>query len=344
MCRNAEALIIRTRTVCNKDMLESSKVKFIATTTIGYDHIDTVYCEQAGIGWAHAPGCNAKSVEQYIASALFSYTTDRGITIHDQTIGIVGVGNVGKNVEQLCKTIGMQVLLNDPPRERLERSNIFVSLQEIQRNASIITFHVPLTRAGRDATYHMVNRKFIDGLQQQPLLINSSRGEIFDSYAIKEALRAKKISGFIADCWENEPDIDRELLYLSDYGTPHIAGYSRDGKANGTKAAVQSLSRFFHLGIDDWEPPEIELPKNPNIIINGFHRQEASIIAETVLSTHDIRIDDKAFKNDPLQFEKLRGNYRVRREFSSYIIEGKNISKSTQKKLQTLGFNYIDGQ
>lgn len=336
--KDADAIVTRTRTKCNRDLLTGSKVKFIATATIGHDHIDTEFCKQAGIEWTNAPGCNAESVNQYIASALFSYSMKKRFDLKDKTIGIVGVGHVGSKVARLCETIGMKVLLNDPPRERVEGPEQFVSLEKIQNEADIITFHVPLNIKGDDTTFHMVDEKFIQNLKKKSLLINSCRGEVFDTKATKKALQTRAISGFIADCWENEPDIDLELLEMADYGTPHIAGYSKDGKANGTKMSVQAISRFFNLGIDNWEPENVELPEKTTIEIDGNQRREYSILAEAILSTYDIENDDEALRENPQLFEKLRGDYPVRREFDSYTIKMKNMKETMKLKLLKLGF------
>ena len=336
--KDADALITRTRTICNKEIMEGSAVKFIATATIGYDHIDTNYCRTAGIEWTNAPGCNAESVNQYIASALFSYSMRKRFDIKDKTIGIVGVGQVGSRVAKTCEILGMKVLLNDPPRERAEDSELFVSLQTIQEKADIITFHVPLNMEGQDATYHLVNEEFLHFLKNKPLIINSCRGEVFDSEAVYNAKEAGNISGFIIDCWENEPELDLNLLNQSDYGTPHIAGYSKDGKANGTKMSVQAISRFFNLGIDNWQPTKVELPEKTEIEIDGNQRREYSVLAEAILSTYDIETDDEALKSEPHLFEHLRGDYPVRREFDSYTIKAKNIKNATTERLIKLGF------
>lgn len=336
--KDADAIVTRTRTKCNRDLLTGSKVKFIATATIGHDHIDTEFCKQAGIEWTNAPGCNAESVNQYIASALFSYSMKKRFDLKEKTIGIVGVGHVGSKVARLCETIGMKVLLNDPPRERVEGPEQFVSLEKIQNEADIITFHVPLNIKGDDTTFHMVDEKFIQNLKKKPLLINSCRGEVFDTKATKKALQTGAISGFIADCWENEPDIDLELLEMADYGTPHIAGYSKDGKANGTKMSVQAISRFFNLGIDNWEPENVELPEKTTIEIDGNQRREYSILAEAILSTYDIENDDEALRENPQLFEKLRGDYPVRREFGTYTIKMKSMKETMKLKLLKLGF------
>ena len=336
--KDADAIITRTRTICNEKLLKCSKVKFIATATIGYDHIDTEYCRKAGIEWTNAPGCNAESVNQYIASALFSWSMRKRTGLAGKTIGIVGVGQVGSRVAKTCETIGMRVLLNDPPRERAEGPGKFVSLETIQKEADIITFHVPLNMKGTDATFHLAGEEFLCNLANKPLLINSCRGEVFDTEAVYNALEAGDISGLIIDCWENEPDIDLELLNLAEFGTPHIAGYSKDGKANGTTMSVRAVSRFFNLGLDNWQPTGVEPPKNPIIKIDGNQRREYSILAEAILSTYNIEKDDEALREKPVNFEKLRGDYPVRREFDSFTIEAKNLENEILEKLKKLGF------
>lgn len=340
--KDADALITRTRTICNERLLAGSSVKFIATATIGYDHIDTDYCKRAGIAWTNAPGCNAGSVEQYIASALHTWALEKREKLREKTIGIIGVGNVGSKVARFCETLGMKVLLNDPPRERAEGPEKFVPLDTILQEADIITFHVPLNMDGTDATWHMAGPDFFGKLAKKPLVINSCRGEVLDTPAVKDALINGRIAGFIADCWENEPDIDLELLNMAYLATPHIAGYSKDGKANGTRMSVQALSRFFNLDLRDWQPQQIELPDTTEIFMDGSRRDEESVIAEAVLSTYDIESDSDRLKSSPEKFEKFRGDYPVRREFPVYTIHAKNVDKSTIHKLKTIGFRVIE--
>ncbi|SHE70238.1 erythronate-4-phosphate dehydrogenase [Mariniphaga anaerophila] len=339
--KDADAIVTRTRTKCNRGLLEGSKVKFIATATIGFDHIDTDYCREAGIEWTNAPGCNAESVNQYIASALFSYAQKNKFELSGKTIGVVGVGHVGSKVARLCQTIGMKVLLNDPPRERVEGPEKFASLKKIQEKADMITFHVPLNMKGEDATFHLVNDEFIGNLQKKPLLINSCRGEVFDTKAVKTGLKTEAVSDVIIDCWENEPQIDPELLSMAAFATPHIAGYSKDGKANGTKMSVQAISRFFKLGIDNWEPENVELPDETVIEIDGSRRSGFSVLQEAVLATYSIESDNNALRKDPAQFEKLRGDYPVRREFPTYLVKTKNVDNETADKLEELKFNIL---
>ena len=336
--RDADAIVTRTRTKCNEDLLKGSSVKFIATATIGFDHIDTNYCAEAGIEWTNAPGCNSKSVEQYVASTLFVLAEKHGFELKGKTIGVVGVGQVGSKVARFCEIIGMKVLLNDPPRERAEGSEKFVSLKEIQGQADFITIHVPLNMEGEDATFHLADENFFNNLPKKPFVFNSCRGEVVDSNAAKVAITENKINGLVLDCWENEPDIDLELLAACDIATPHIAGYSKDGKANGTSMSIQAISRFFGLGADDWTCPNIELPEQTNIQLDGFMCTEEQILAKAILSTYDIRHDDAALRANTKDFEKLRGDYPVRREFPVFTIEAENIPQVTLDKLEQIGF------
>ena len=336
--KDADAIVTRTRTICNEKLLAGSTVKFIATATIGYDHIDTDYCESAGIKWTNAPGCNSKSVEQYIASALMVLAERKGWALNEKCIGIVGVGNVGSKVAAVCNLLGMKVLLNDPPRERTEGSDAFVSLQQIMDEADIITLHVPLNLISEDATFHLGNRSFLNSLKKKPVLINSCRGEVIETNAVKDALKSGSISGFVCDCWENEPDIDLELLALTDIATPHIAGYSKDGKAIGTSMSVHAISDFFSLGLNNWQPLGVELPTYPIIELDGTGLSEQEIIAKAILATYDIRNDDRQFRSNTAEFELQRGDYPIRREFPAYTIKAIHVDEKILDKLKLLGF------
>jgi erythronate-4-phosphate dehydrogenase len=337
--KDADAIITRTRTICNESLLAGSSVKFIATATIGYDHIDTDYCEKAGISWTNAPGCNSKSVEQYIASALFILAEQKGFEIKDKTIGVVGVGQVGSKVAKVCSLLGMNVLLNDPPRARVEGSSGFTSLSEVLEKADIITLHVPLNLSGEDATYHLADSHFFETIKRRPILFNTCRGEVMDTTAVQTAMKEGRISGLVVDCWENEPDLDIELLDMADLATPHIAGYSKDGKANGTSMSIQSLSRFFGMGLDNWEASGVELPMQTTFELDGTNMLEEEILAKAVLFTYDVRHDDEALRDNPALFEKIRGDYPVRREYPAFTLRLRNVSEHTLEILKSLGFN-----
>jgi len=336
--RDADAIVTRTRTICNEKLLAGSTVKFIATATIGFDHIDTDYCDANGIKWTNAPGCNSKSVEQYIASTIVVLAEKLNWNLSEKCIGVVGVGNVGSKVARVAEILGMKVLLNDPPRQRSEGAAIFVDLDTILNEADIITLHVPLNMKGDDATYHLTDAAFFSKLKRKPVLINSCRGEVTETNAVIQALKDGNISHFVCDCWENEPDLDLELLALTELATPHIAGYSKDGKATGTLMSVQAISEFFGLGLNNWQPSGVELPSQPNIEIDGSGLTEQQILSKAILHTYDIRNDDELFRQNTTMFEQLRGDYPTRREFPAFIIHVKNIDERTVEKLNQLGF------
>ncbi len=336
--KDADALIIRTRTKCNRELLEGSSVKFIATATIGFDHIDSEYCKEAGIEWTNAPGCNAESVNQYIVSVITLWWDIRRLVLPDTTIGIVGVGNVGSRVAKSAEILGLKVLLNDPPRARKEGPEGFVELSQILEEADFISLHVPLNMEGEDKTFHMVDREFINKWKNPEILINSCRGEVIDSKGLLSAFHANEVSTVAIDCWENEPDVDPDLLDYIFLATPHIAGYSRDGKANGTSQSIKATSKFFNLGIDNWYPDVIEPPHIPTIYIDGSGLREEEIFLMAVQSTYSILHDDHAFRTNIKSFEKLRGDYPVRREFHAYKIICSNINQDIIKKLNKLGF------
>ncbi|MFW5645489.1 MAG: 4-phosphoerythronate dehydrogenase, partial [Bacteroidota bacterium] len=180
MVKEADALIIRTRTKCNKDLLDGSNVKFIASATIGFDHIDTGYCSMESIQWTNAPGCNSSSVEQYVTAALMNLAEKHGFLLKEKTLGIIGVGNVGQKVSRIAHSLGMHVLHNDPPREKQEGSLGFHSLDKIKEEADFISFHVPLNIAGEYRTLDFVNQDFIHELKKNVMVINTSRGEIME--------------------------------------------------------------------------------------------------------------------------------------------------------------------
>jgi erythronate-4-phosphate dehydrogenase len=338
---DADAILIRTRTKCNEQLLRSTNVRFIGTATIGFDHIDTRYCNSSNIFWTNAPGCNSSSVQQYIAASLLTIATVFSFSLREKTLGVIGVGNVGSKVVKLARILGMKVLLNDPPRARKEGGKEFVSIDKILREADIVTLHVPLTMAGEDRTHHLFDDIAFKKMKKGSWFFNTSRGEVTDTAALKNVLESSKMGGAVIDVWENEPDIDINLLSKVFLGTPHIAGYSTDGKANGTAMVVNSLSSFFNLPLENWYPDNVPQPPIPEIVIDGTGRTEEDIIMEAVLNTYNIKADDHKFRLSPSDFEKLRGDYPLRREFSSYSVNLTNSSEDTRAALGKMGFNII---
>jgi erythronate-4-phosphate dehydrogenase len=331
--KDADAVITRTRTKCNETTLKGSSVKMIATATIGFDHIDTEWCEQNGIEWTNAPGCNSWSVRQYMASLLVQILNHYNLDRHNCTLGVIGVGNVGSKVAEIASILGLKVLLNDPPRARKEGNAGFVSLDEIIEKSDIITCHVPLQRNGQDATFHLFDQERISQLKPHQILINTSRGEVVDNKSLKAALQNKMIKAASLDVWENEPDIDTELMELLFTATPHIAGYSLDGKANGTWMSVQAIGRKFNLPCKDWKVTEVPNPAQPVefcIDLNGKNIDQ--VLDEAILYTYNIFTDDRRFRENPTEFELQRADYPIRREFPAFTVRFTNIDKFQENR------------
>lgn len=337
--RDADALITRTRTRCDASLLEGSKVKVIATATIGYDHIDTECCSRLGILWRNAPGCNSWSVEQYICSLLVFLTGKYKLNPESLTLGVIGVGNVGGKVARAAGIMGMKVLLNDPPRARREGPEAFVSLDEIIASSDIISIHVPLTKDGQDATWHLFDETMLSRMKPNQILVNAARGPVVDNKALKNALREGRIRGASLDCWEGEPEIDCELMSMLDISTAHIAGYSADGKANGTASSVRTVSEALDLPLKDWSPKDIPSPRQSReLIIDAGGKSRFEIISEAIWHSYDITEDSSLLRSNPESFEKLRGDYQIRREFTFYSITLKNAPAEYAEALQQLGF------
>ena len=295
--RDADALIVRTRTRCDESLLKDSQVQFVATATIGFDHIDADYLERAGITWTSCPGCNAASVAQYVESSLLLLQQERGLHLSNTTIGIVGCGHVGSKVRTVAERLGMRVLVCDP----LLGNPDFVPLSVIEHDADIITFHVPLTREGTYATWHMADEAFFHRLHKVPYIINTSRGEVVDNTALLTALRQEKVRDAVIDVWEGEPHLNEDLLRHVFIGTPHIAGYSADGKINADNMVIDALCQHFGLP----HPGKVQPPKLPA----DYH------YTGNPLELYNPMRDCDALKDNPTKFEDLRNHYPLRREY-----------------------------
>jgi len=339
--KDADALLIRTRTRCDRTLLEGSRVSFIGTATIGFDHIDHLYCEQEGIGWTNSPGCNAASVEQYIVSVLLNLVIEKGWKLKDLTLGVVGVGHVGSKVAGAAKALGMNVLLNDPPRARKEGMEGFTDLDFLLRKADIITLHVPLNRDGEDRTLGLAGREFMEKMKDGSVLINSSRGGVVDETVLRLFMAQHKFSAVVLDVFEDEPDIDRDFLTSLSMATPHIAGYSTDGKANGTSMVVRALSRKFGLGLDSWLPGDVPLPRETTILHDPAGHSFEESLYEIYCETYDVLSDHRKLQDQPEAFEKLRGGYPLRREPHNYTARVFSVYPELNDALNGLGFNVL---
>lgn len=337
--RSADALIVRTRTKCDAGLLDGTSVRFVATATIGFDHIDTAYCDSKGIKWTNAAGCNSSSVAQYVTAALLHLSNRLGLELKRKTIGVVGVGNVGSKVARNAAALGMKVLLNDPPRFRVERDNKFIPIDELLASSDIITLHVPLNLEGLDKTYHLVDKDFLKMIKEGAFLINSSRGEVVETEALRNSLAHGKLMGAVLDVWEKEPEIDLKLMGLAHVATPHIAGYSIDGKAIGTSMCVKAFAEFF--GIDalrSWSPGELPKPSEPVIEIDCDRKKFHDILHEAVKRSYDIEAEDKRLRASPASFERQRGDYPFRREPPAYTVKLANTKPGVAEALSDIGF------
>ena len=336
--KDSDAIVTRTRTRCDASLLAGSSVRAIATATIGFDHIDTAWCEANGIAWSNAPGCNSWSVKQYISSVLAVLAERHGLQLDTLTLGVVGVGNVGSKVAEVGRAFGMRVLLNDPPRARAEGGEAFTDLDTLLRESDIVTVHVPLTRGG-DATWHLFDAARLERMRPSQILINSSRGPVVDNAALKDALRKGALKAAVLDVWEGEPDIDIELLGLLDIATPHIAGYSADGKANGTTMSVRYLASKLGLPLTEWTASGIPAPEQAlEFAVDASGRTVQEVLIEAVLHTYDVRRDSDALRAAPGSFERLRGDYWVRREPSAFTLTLLHGTGDLASRLERIGF------
>jgi len=323
--RDADLLLVRSVTPVNAQLLDGSRVRFVGTATIGFDHVDTQYLQQRGIRFATAAGSNANSVAEYIVAALLELAHRKGFRLREKTLGVVGVGNVGSKVVRYAEALGMRVLQNDPPRQRVE-GGPFVSLDRVVAEADIITLHVPLTRSGPDATFHLLEPR-------RGILINSSRGAVLDNRALLTA----PLEGLVLDVWEGEPNVLPGLLEKTDIATPHIAGYSLDGKVNGTRMIYEAVCRWCGLN-PTWQP---QLPRpvveRREVAVKPSEDDE-EVLRRVVREVYDIMADDAALRADPRQFDKLRAEYPVRREFYNTTLVLQGASDGLRAKFAALGF------
>lgn len=294
--RDADALVVRTRTRCDRSLLEGSRVSLVLTATIGFDHLDTDYLDSRGIRWANCPGCNSGSVAQYVECSLLLLERLRGVSLAGCTIGIVGCGHVGSKVALKARLLGMRVLVCDPPLSPADG----VGMDVIERESDIVSFHVPLTTGGPYPTYHLADGQFFSRLARKPYIINTSRGAVVDNAALLCAIEGGQVADAVIDVWEQEPHPDRALLERVFLSTPHIAGYSADGKANADNMVIDALCGHFHRP----HPGVVVPPSLPA----GF------VWSGDPLELYNPLTDSKRLKEDPRLFESLRNNYPLRRE------------------------------
>jgi erythronate-4-phosphate dehydrogenase len=342
--RSADALLVRSVTRVDESLLARSPVKFVATATIGFDHVDLAYLASRGIALASAQGSNARSVAEYVLAALAVLAKRGGFSMTGQVLGIVGCGNVGGRLALMAEAIGLKVLRNDPPLARKTGDARFLPIEALA-DADVVTFHVPLERGGPDPTYQMISDALIARLKPGVTLLNTSRGAVAETAALKSAIAAGRLGHVVLDVWEKEPTIDLALLERVDLATPHIAGYSYDGKVNGTRMVLEALCRHFGLR-REWDPsPLMPPPANPRVRLPAELAVDEAIHAAT-RAAYDIEADDgrlRAIVDEPPEnrgkwFDGLRKNYPVRREFPETTVELAGLNPAVKAVLEALGF------
>jgi erythronate-4-phosphate dehydrogenase len=353
--RAADVLLVRSITRVNESLLAGSTVRFVATATIGTDHVDEAYLSARGIGFASAPGSNSNSVAEYVTAALLVWAEKRDLSLAELTLGVVGVGHVGSKVVAKARALGMNVLCNDPPLKRQGGHDDFLALGDVLDKSDAITFHVPLAADGQDPTLHMIDAALLDRLtagKEQVLLANCSRGGVHDTAALlaeQESLHAEDLPGLdlVLDVWEGEPNISLPLLDETLLATPHIAGYSFDGKLAGTMMIYRAACKF--LGVEPaWQPPDdLPGPTHPVIEIEPAGLSEQEVVRLAVRHAYDIEWDDAALrqiadhpaKAQGAYFDRLRKQYPVRREFAAGKVRLAGKAGRAGDILRGLGFN-----
>lgn len=326
LVRDADALLVRTRTWCDRDLLEGSSVQFVGSATIGADHVDLSALQQMGIAFANVPGCNAGGVMQYVFTALYGLVTrgtgvlspdPDGIWAQGRTFGVIGVGHVGSRVACLAEALGYRVLRCDPPREKAEYGEAsacspFVDLETLLAESDVVTVHVPLD----ETTRGMIGDVFLAAMKPQAILINSSRGPVAEASALIRARTQGRLGGLVLDVWPGEPDLDEDLLACADVASPHIAGYSYEGKVNGTVGVVRALAAHF-----GWESlkafqPVSEQGNLPVWSLCELRKESNQALARRFEQVFDVPAISQRLKTAPAQFEEFRSTFYFRHEFS----------------------------
>jgi erythronate-4-phosphate dehydrogenase len=339
---DADVLLVRSVTRVDSDLLAESGVRFVGTATIGFEHIDIDFLKKQNIGFASAPGSNANSVAEYVAAALLSVAKKHKFQLEGKSIGIVGVGNVGSRVEKKARALGMKVYLNDPPLQRETGDAKYLPIEELY-DCDFITLHTPLTFEGIDKTFHLADEKFFKSLKAGCIFFNTSRGGVVDTGALKAAKESGKLEAIVLDVWENEPNIDTELLEMVEIGTPHISGYSLDGKVAGMIMIYKAVCKYF--GVEAKFDIESFLPEPavPELVVNPNEGSEQEVLRGAVEKIYGIGEDDLRLRqvlNTPAEkrgefFVSLRKNYPVRREFqNTRIIKATEDTEITETKLK----------
>jgi erythronate-4-phosphate dehydrogenase len=349
--RKVDVLIVRSVTPVTEALLSGSKVKFVGTATIGWDHVDVDHLRGAGIEFASAPGSNARSVAEYIVAALLESAHARQASLEGATIAVIGVGNAGTRVAEKAGALGMRCLLNDPPRQRETGDSAFIPLDQALPKADYATLHVPLEGHGPDATVGLADRSFFHHLRPGAVFLNTSRGAVVDERALAAALDSRRVSHAVLDVFEREPDIDPELARRAFIATPHIAGYSFDGKVKATMMLFDALRRWLETADPGARRPSspdlsrlLPPPAVPRIDLTARTEDDEELLRTVVSTVYDIRGDDRALREAMNQsapgthFDLLRKTYQRRREFHHTTVALRKNRDALIQKVARLGF------
>ncbi|MGO4803072.1 4-phosphoerythronate dehydrogenase PdxB [Pseudomonas sp. W22_MBD1_FP4] len=339
----ADVLLVRSVTNVNRALLEGSKVRFVGTCTIGTDHLDLDYFKQTGIQWSSAPGCNARGVVDYVLGSLQTLAEIEGADLNQRTYGIVGAGEVGGRLVKVLKGLGWNVLVCDPPRQIAEGGD-YVSLAQIIEQCDVISLHTPLTKSGNGSTWHLFDRQRLEQLKPGTWLINASRGPVVDNAALREVLLEREDLQAVLDVWEGEPEVDVDLADLCVLATPHIAGYSLEGRQRGTAQIYQAFCAY--LG----QEPSIHLSELlPALWLAEVHLNASTdpawALATLCRSVYDPRRDDADFRRSLVgtvqeqrkAFDLLRKHYPERREIDGLSVRINGESAALSKIVSALG-------
>jgi erythronate-4-phosphate dehydrogenase len=346
--RDADVLLVRSVTRVDARLLAGSRVQFVASATIGVDHVDLAWLQAQGIGFANAPGCNAASAAEYVVSALLVLAQHGGFRLSGRRVGIIGCGNVGSRVLRMLTVLGMDCVVNDPPLRSRGGHDDFVELDEALA-ADIVTLHVPLQRGGEDPTLHLVDAAVLARLRPGTILLNTARGAVVDGAALEHRLAVRDDLQAVLDVWEREPAIDAALLERVALGTPHIAGYSLDGKLRGTEMVYTAVCRHFGVPAR-WSAARClpSMARQPLVVPAGADPQDA--VRAAVLAAYDVRRDDADLRRmlhhpaaeRPAVFDRLRRDYPVRREFNRYTVRLHSAAREAAAQLTGLGFRVVE--
>ncbi|MHC4394474.1 MAG: 4-phosphoerythronate dehydrogenase [Planctomycetota bacterium] len=348
---DADCLLVRSVTRVDSQLLAESSVRFVGTATIGLEHVDIDFLAKQNIGFASAPGSNANSVAEYVVAAMLKTANKHKFQLQDKSTGIVGVGNVGSKVEKKVKALGMKVYLNDPPLQRESGDAKYLPIEKLY-DCDFITLHTPLSFEGVDKTFHLADESFFKSLKTGCVFLNTSRGGVVDSAALKGAIKSGKVKSAVLDVWEDEPNIDVELLQMVDIGTPHIAGYSLDGKVAGLIAIYKAACEYFGFDAEFDIGSFLPEPTEPQLEIETDAAGEQEVLRKTVEKIYNINEDDSRLRwilDRPTGkrgkfFDNLRREYPVRREFQNTRVVVKDKNNNLADKLKGIGFKVTGGE